>query len=46
MDLGGKSVANLTNYGCEKTLLWYLAPTIEDFSDESASDGFSWQKFS
>ena len=45
IDLGGKSSANLTNYGCEKTLAWYLPPSIEDFSDESASDGFRWQKF-
>ena len=46
MDLGGKSLANLTNYGCEKTLPRYLPPTIEGFSEESASDGFRWQKFS
>ena len=44
-DLGGKSSANFTNYGCEKTLLWYLPPIIEDLSDQSTSDGFRKQKF-
>ena len=33
-------------YIYEKTLLSYLPPTIEDFSDESASDRLRWQKFS
>ena len=44
-DLGGKSSANLTNYGCEKNPPWYLPTTIEDFNGKSASDRFRWQKF-
>ena len=43
--LGGKSSANLTYFGREKTLLWHLPSTIGYVSDQSTSDGFRWQKF-
>ena len=36
--VGGKSSTNLTIFGYEKTLLWYLPFTIGDFSDQSTSD--------
>ena len=42
-DLGGKSSANLTYFGCEKTLPWYSPSSVGDFFDESTSDRFRWQ---
>ena len=44
-DLGGKSSANLTYFGSEKTWLWHLPSTIGYVSDQSTSDEFRWQKF-